>query len=328
MTITPDDLKPAERIAAQVIHDRFRTGDLGQYLRPPRVVTARNHPAKWSAPIADRVDAIVRGRASRLCPRLDGPLRVLDPFAGVGGLLDRLAEHRDVEAIGVELEDEWAIQGQRVLVGDSTRLPSEWRALFDIVVTSPVYGNRMSDHHEAKDACGTCKGSGCQVADCLGAHPDDGQDHKRCTVCKGEGLSKRNTYTHQLGRLPTDGSSAVMEFPGRAYERLHVAVWAEVARVTAPAGLFVLNVKNFLTDNGLTELRPTEWHLTHLLQATGAPVRPGHLWELEALAPVPVKGQRQGAHGHEETAKGVKGTGRVGHETIAVLRRTSTPAPA
>lgn len=288
-------------------------------LRFPRQVAPRPHPAKWSAPIADRITTLVHAQADRMCPRLDGAMRWFDPFAGVGQLLDRLAEHPDVEAVGVELEDEWAVQGQRVLVGDSTSLPAHWTGLFDGVVTSPVYGNRMSDHHEARDACGTCKGSGCTVADCLGGHPDDGQQHDRCKVCKGEGLSKRNTYTHQLGRLPAAGSSAVLEFPGRKYERLHAKVWAEVARVTAPYGLFVLNVKNFLTDNGETEVRPTEWHLTHLLQATGWPSgrdAPAPLWKLEALSPVPTPGQRQGANG----------TQRVGHETVAVLRRTGVPA--
>ena len=49
-------------------------------------------------------------------------------------------------------------------------------ATFDMVVTSPTYGNRMADHHNAKDG------------------------------------RRRITYTHNLGRTLTPGNSGAMQW--------------------------------------------------------------------------------------------------------------------
>src|SRR5437868_9381022 len=87
---------------------------------------------------------------------------VLDPFAGVGGI-HTLAALGIAHTVGVELEPECALQHPRNIVGSALALPFP-DDTFDAIVTSPCYGNRMADHHDAKDA------------------------------------SRRNTYTHALGR--------------------------------------------------------------------------------------------------------------------------------
>ena len=65
---------------------------------------------------------------------------------------------------------------------------------FDAVVTSPCFGNRMADHHNAKDN------------------------------------SKRHTYRHYLGRELTKGSAAGMQW-GEEYKHFHTEAWLEAKRV-------------------------------------------------------------------------------------------------
>ena len=73
--------------------------------------------------------------------------RILDPFAGQGGihqLRDRW------ETVGVELEPEWAAASPYTEVGDATNLRFPDNS-FEAVVTSCTFANRMADHHDAKD---------------------------------------------------------------------------------------------------------------------------------------------------------------------------------
>ena len=88
--------------------------------------------AKWSK----RVLAAVT-------PLLQPGWLVLDPFAGVART-DAFGDA--VTLVCSELERDWATG----VVADALRLP--YRAgCFDAIATSPTYGNRMADHHEAKD---------------------------------------------------------------------------------------------------------------------------------------------------------------------------------
>ncbi len=94
------------------------------------------HPAKFSEPILDVIRA-------RLHERLSPDARILDPFAGVGGV-----HELGYDSVGVEIEPEWAACHGRTICGDSTRLTELFGDQpFDAVVTSPAYGNRLADRY-------------------------------------------------------------------------------------------------------------------------------------------------------------------------------------
>lgn len=172
--------------------------------RAVRGVAEVRHPAKWSNQLEPTIRAWLAG--------VDGP--ILDPMAGTGKF--GFATHYN------ELEPEWAAQcpGQ-VTVADARQLPYADNT-FAAVVTSPTYGNRMADHHEAKDD------------------------------------SRRNTYRHALGRPLTEGNSGAMQW-GMTYREVHEDAWAEVYRVLEPGGTFVLNVKDHYRKGRLQGV--PLWHL-------------------------------------------------------------------
>lgn len=211
------------------------------------------HPAKFSSSVLDAM----AGLLDDLFP--DGG-RILDPFAGVGKIHEIADFEKRVlrspsgsteigplfDIVGVELEPEWAAAHPATLVGDATSLPFE-EHVFDAVVTSPCYGNRMADHHEAKDACSNCQG----------VHGD-----LDCRACGGSGLSRRNTYRHALGRELTAGSGAAFQW-GPRYRHLHEAAWREAIRVVKPGGFLLVNISNHIREG--EEQRVVEWHTNTLL---------------------------------------------------------------
>lgn len=160
------------------------------------------HPAKYSPTVLHEVQRLVAGFN-----------RVLDPFAGPTGC------DSSPNCVGVEIEPEWATH-ERSIVGDATSLPFK-DCSFDAVATSPCYGNRMADHHDARD------------------------------------LSRRHTYRHSLGRPLNDRSSGKLQW-GKAYREFHEAAWTEVHRVLRPFGIFVLNVSDHVRA-GQVQL-VTDWH--------------------------------------------------------------------
>jgi hypothetical protein len=126
---------------------------------------------------------------------------------------------------GVELEEEWASQHPRSQQGDCRALP--WRAKsFDAIVVSPVYGNRLSDAYNAKDD------------------------------------SKRISYHFYLGRKPTHGSSAVMQWPSQAYKDFHEEAWEESLRVLRPGGLMAINISDHI--RGGERQHVSAWHCNTL----------------------------------------------------------------
>jgi hypothetical protein len=92
---------------------------------------------------------------------------------------------------------------------------------FDVVATSPTYGNRMADHHDAHDG------------------------------------SRRRSYRHDLGRMPTPGSSTVMHW-GPDYWAFHAEAYRLIYRVLVPGGLFLLNVSDFYAKKALVPA--VAWH--------------------------------------------------------------------
>lgn len=145
-------------------------------------MTTTRHPAKFTDTILDAI-----------APHIRPGWRVLDPFAGTGRI-HALAERCGATSVGVEIEPEWAELHPLTVVGNALDLPADWTCSFDAVVTSPTYGNRMADHHEAKDS------------------------------------SRRITYRHTLGRALNEENSGKLQW-GKRYREFHERAWAEAARV-------------------------------------------------------------------------------------------------
>ena len=117
------------------------------------------------------------------------------------------------------------------------------------------YGNRMADHHRAKDVYPS-------------GHPKEGQ------------LTRRLTYTHMLGRDLSPNSGAALQWGGD-YRDLYQKVLDEMVRVTAAGGLVVVNVSNHIRKH--VEEPVVEWWLARMMFAGLA---------LEAM--IPVETQRMG----------------------------------
>lgn len=175
---------------------------------------ATRHPAKYT-------DSLLPVFASMITPSTYG----LDPFGGTGKifLLCKLVPEISVECI--EIEPEWANYDTRIKVGNALALPFE-DGTFDWVCTSPTYGNRMADHHNARDN------------------------------------SHRNTYRHALGRTLHPDNSGAMQW-GEQYRAFHLRAWGEVRRVLKSGGVFILNCKDHIRQKKV--VRVCDWHKQALI---------------------------------------------------------------
>jgi hypothetical protein len=180
------------------------------------------HPAKFSPVIIAEIKRLLDIHWTR-----DGWL--LDPFGGLGGIhaLRYDDPERGFKTIAVEIEPEWAEYSGRFglticadwLAVDWTRYPE-----FNVtaVATSPTYGNRMADHHEAKDP------------------------------------SVRNTYRHTLGRPLARNNSGAMQW-GPEYKLFHRLAWKKVYDILPDGGVFILNCKDHIRKHEVQEV--TAWHI-------------------------------------------------------------------
>jgi hypothetical protein len=158
-----------------------------------------NHPAKFHENVLAVIWDWLRGA---------GGASVLDPFAGTGRI-HWMNGAAGLETWGVEIEPEGAVMGLgRTVIGDATALPFRDGA-FNFGVTSPVWGNRMSDHHEARDD------------------------------------SRRHTYRHTLGR-PLHPNNAGRYNWGRKYLGIQELAYAELHRVLLDG--LLLNVSDFIKN--------------------------------------------------------------------------------
>lgn len=174
------------------------------------------HPAKYS-------DEFLPIFAEKLA----GVYRVLDPFAGVGKLGEIKKHGFNGIVYANEIEPEWAALGllggcDVVTRGDAEYLGDIYApGYFDAICTSPTHGNRMADHHEAKDG------------------------------------SRRNTYKHCLGHNLTAGNTGAMQW-GEAYREKHERIYAALAPLVKTGGLFVLNVSDHIRKG--EQIHVSDWH--------------------------------------------------------------------
>lgn len=177
------------------------------------------HPARFSSQLLPVLQQL-----------LVGATRILDPLAGTGKIVQASAPGQDFYLNDLEPEWIWQAANQPCVKGiticDAAHLPfmDGW---FSAICTSPAYGNRMADHHEAKDA------------------------------------SRRNTYRHSLGRPLTEGNTGSMQW-GRNYRIAHRLIWRECHRVLAPNGLFILNISDHYRKGKVIPV--TDWHIEALME--------------------------------------------------------------
>ena len=191
------------------------------------------HNAKFTGVIMDEIQAVLNAEI----PDDDETFWMLDPFGGVGGVfaLDHPGlRHTDM----VEIQPLWAEEAERrrAEIGRQglahTNDLFEWwakygqslRGAYRVVATSPCYGNRMADKHNAQES------------------------------------SKRNTYAHTLreqGEELAEGSSGGMQW-GNEYRMFHLKAWKVVWQALEPGGLFIMNIKNHIRKG--QEQYVAEWH--------------------------------------------------------------------
>ena len=172
-----------------------------------------SHPARFS-------DAII----ARFAEILDGnSYRILDPFAGTGRIHE--LETHGHETVGVEIEAEYAAMHPDTICASALDLPFLDHE-FDVIATSPTYGNRLADSHNASDP------------------------------------HLRRSYTHDLGHALAPGNSGAMQW-GSEYRAFHRLAWIEATRVLEVGGLFLLNIKDHIRSGAQQPV--TAWHVGALV---------------------------------------------------------------
>lgn len=212
---------------------------------------------------------------------LQGCKTVLDPMAGTGRI-HLLRDMMDIETYGIEIEPEGANMHPDTICADSTAIPYE-DGKFDAICVSPVYHNRMSDHHDAKERCRICNGTG-------------KAEGETCEKCKGEGFRSydRRTYRHtRRSKAPLHENNAGRYQWNDKARHIDSLILSESVRVLRDGGTFVLNIKNHIKTvirGGVKtqELQDVAGWFRATLESLGC--------ELQATTAVPAPGMRKGAN--------------------------------
>lgn len=164
-------------------------------------------PAAYSDSVLDHLDVLIRKY---------GVSQALDPFAGSGRI-----HELDVRAVGLEIEPEWASLHPRTIAGDVLAPPFRPQS-FHALITSPTYGNRLADHHVARDG------------------------------------SYRRTYRHALGHALHPHNSGQLQWGG-AYRSFHREAYAALDVVLTDGAVIMLNVSDHIRRG--EQVAVAVWHM-------------------------------------------------------------------
>lgn len=210
------------------------------------------HPAMFTPAIVDlMVERLANVRGT-----------LIDPFAGMGMHLHRFCGPGR-RVIGYEIEQPWVDAGGSATAGlirqgDSTKLPHR-KGSIAAIFTSPVYPNRMTDHHRARDN------------------------------------SERRSYTHDIRTMTGNaGYELAVNNAGKMsgglasadYRTLNVRVLRECLRVARPGAVLLLNVSDSYMDDEIQSV--TAWFIA-AAQKIG--------WEWRTADRVPTPRMRRGKNG-------------------------------
>ena len=176
------------------------------------------HPAKYTNSFIPFFADILKDASS-----------VLDPMAGTGKI-SLIREHGyDGDIYCNDILDWGDLKSDDVrwTFEDAAALPYE-DASFDAICTSPVYGNRMSDHFNSKDG------------------------------------SKRLTYRHGFGEELSKDNTGRMQW-GKKYQQKHAEIYKECRRLLKNEGTFIVNVSDHIRAGEVVPV--AKWHEQALIDA-------------------------------------------------------------
>ena len=186
-------------------------------IKKKKLATGVSHPAAFSDSILEVIDEVLPDEGL-----------VLDPFAGTGRIHEVATDTR--QTVGVEIEPEWAglheatQQGDALNLFDTTTIQPE---SVEAIATSPTYGNRLADSHNASDA------------------------------------DTRRSYTHDIGHTLDSDNSGSLQW-GQDYRDFHERAYRQSITALKPGGLFVVNISDHIRDGELQGV--PLWHTGILMQ--------------------------------------------------------------